>query len=243
MNKEYIYDNGRVTIIDDKGKKRDDEYYDNLDEVLIKENVIERMEKQIDELKIKKQQYEKGKTNKLFCLLPLLGGIVLSLIGPLLSVAMLSGQSVISLASDAVYIDFILSITGVVLPFGLFLGAVISTLEYLQYRQGMKKVKGIDSQIDYLQEQSKNEREQLNLLQDNKSKEKDDAKTGIVKVIDFEELRQLKRMLEQYYELGYNMNKYARYYMHGELENKLPSNIDTDLALDYIKRKKLVKKD
>ena len=45
MNKEYVYVNGKVTIIDDKKEKRQEEYYDNLDKVLVKENVIERINK------------------------------------------------------------------------------------------------------------------------------------------------------------------------------------------------------
>lgn len=48
--------------------------------------------------------------------------------------------------------------------------------------------------------------------------------------------------MEQYYELGYNMNKYSRYYEKGKLLNKLPENMDGNLAQEYIKQKKLVKK-
>ncbi len=45
MNKGYVYKDGKVLIIDENGKQKETEYYDNLDEILIKENLIEEMKK------------------------------------------------------------------------------------------------------------------------------------------------------------------------------------------------------
>ena len=45
MNKGYVYKDGKVLIIDENVKQKETEYYDNLDEILIKENLIEEMKK------------------------------------------------------------------------------------------------------------------------------------------------------------------------------------------------------
>ena len=50
MNKNYIYNNGTVTVIDENGNVRPVEYSDNLEEILIQENLIEEMENEFKEL-------------------------------------------------------------------------------------------------------------------------------------------------------------------------------------------------
>lgn len=44
MNEKYVYHNGKALIIDDNGIQREEDYYDNLEDALIKENVIEELE-------------------------------------------------------------------------------------------------------------------------------------------------------------------------------------------------------
>lgn len=40
MNKNYIYMDGKAIINDEMGNQTSIEYYDNLDQVLVKENII-----------------------------------------------------------------------------------------------------------------------------------------------------------------------------------------------------------
>lgn len=237
MNKEYVYTDGKVTIIDEKGEKRQIEYSDNIDEVLIKENVIEQMEKQINELENKSKQYEKSKSNKLFCLVPLLGTIIASLIGPLLTVSMLTGRSLTSLILDSVYSSYILSLTTMVFPFGLFIGTTLSIAGYIQYRNGQKEAQGINSELDYLKVQLEKEKKALIVLENDKSNNNQNRETRIVKVNDIEELKKIRKDLAKYYELGYNVNKYNRYNKQGKLANILPNDIDINLAKEYLEEK------
>lgn len=58
MNKSYIYLDGKVIIEDENNNKTLTEYYDNLDEVLIQENLIETMEKRIKELEQEMETYK-----------------------------------------------------------------------------------------------------------------------------------------------------------------------------------------
>ena len=60
MNKEYTYIDGKVIISDENDNKTQSDYYDNLDEVLVQENLIETMEEKIQELEKESQSYKKS---------------------------------------------------------------------------------------------------------------------------------------------------------------------------------------
>ena len=239
MNKEYTYFDDKVIVSDEFGNQRQIEYCDNVDKILFHENVIETMEQKIEELEKKNQKYKKIKSNKLFCIVPLLGGIITSLIGPLVTISILSNQSLTTLVNNTDYSNYILSLTGMILPFGILLGLTVSTFEYMQYLKEMKKANGINAELDYLRKEIVKEKEDLIILQNNKTKHQQKTHAGVVKI---DNLLWLKRELEQYYQLGYDINKYNRYYRQGKLESKLPSNININLAEEYICHKKLVKK-
>ena len=85
-------------------------------------------------------------------------------------------------------------------------------------------------------------REELRVLQDNKSNDNENFKARIVKVDDEIEINKFRDKMEQYYELGYNIDKYFHYYEQGKLANNLPDNVDVNLAQNYIKKKKLIRK-
>ena len=68
MNKEYTYIDGKVIISDENDNKTQSDYYDNLDEVLAQENLIETMEEKIQVLEKKIQLYKKITKNVIFLL-------------------------------------------------------------------------------------------------------------------------------------------------------------------------------
>ena len=57
MNKEYTYIDGKVIVEDTEGNKKQVEYSDKLDEILVQENLIENMEDRILELEEASQYY------------------------------------------------------------------------------------------------------------------------------------------------------------------------------------------
>ena len=242
MNKEYVYNNGKITIIDELGKKKNEEYYENIDEVLVLENVIETMENEIKKLEEECKKNEKNKTNKLFCLVPILGSGIISLIAPLLIMPTLTNESITSLINDPFYSNYILTLTSIIFPIGITIGTTLSIFEYLEYQKEIKKNAGIVSKLDYLKKEIIIKREQLKVLQNNKFIENKKNETRIVKVNDINDLKKLKDEMDQYYELGYNIDKYYKYYDKGNLDDNLPKYVDVNYAKEYIKQKKLVKK-
>ncbi len=57
MNKGYIIIDGKAITCDENGVREPIEYYDNLDQVLVEENVIEELEKKITNLEKELEQY------------------------------------------------------------------------------------------------------------------------------------------------------------------------------------------
>ena len=56
MNKECIYINGNVLVEDENGRKKEMEYSDNIEEVLLQENLIEAMENESKKLTEEKEK-------------------------------------------------------------------------------------------------------------------------------------------------------------------------------------------
>lgn len=60
MNMSYKYDKAdkKIIVASEKGELTEREYFDNIDELLVEENIIEELEKELKELEIKKYSYE-----------------------------------------------------------------------------------------------------------------------------------------------------------------------------------------
>ncbi len=94
----------------------------------------------------------------------------------------------------------------------------------------------------------KKEKENLIKLQNEKNTKRILDKQYCFKTVD--DLKQLKRIkfyLNLYYNLGYNENKYYRYFQQGKLDKKLQKSYikeEIDIAKEYFeeKEKVLVKK-
>lgn len=67
MNKEYTYIDGKVIVEDTEGNKRQVEYTDNLDEILVEENRIEMLDNKIKTLEEESMKYNNNsKYNKIY---------------------------------------------------------------------------------------------------------------------------------------------------------------------------------
>ena len=73
MNKEYTYIDGKVIVEDTEGNKKQVEYSDKLDEILVQENLIENMEDRILELEEASQYYKKNNEKHYIPIMLLIG--------------------------------------------------------------------------------------------------------------------------------------------------------------------------
>ncbi len=119
---------------------------------------------------------------------------------------------------------------------------------YRDYKNSIKEEKGINSEIEFLKQQIIIEKQKLFELEKEKTKNREDKRFKSVEVDDLEKLKALKSYLNLYYDLGYNGEKYYKYYLQGKLDNKLCkyyNDVGIELAKEYLEEKvsTLVKKE
>ena len=225
MNKEYTYIDGKVIISDENNYKTQDEYYDNLDEVLVKENLIETMEEKIQKLDEESQFY---KQNNRKYYIPIIFPVIVSL-------STIVTPTLIKLfMSDAIVISIPIAIC--FLP----LGAGTEFYRYKCYKKSLKEEKGINSELNFLKKQIKKEKEKLESLKQERTRKKEKTDFRVVKVNDLQQLENLKNYLQLYYDLGYNYKKYYKYFKKDKLAKKLEKDYTSrgiQLAMKYMENK------
>ena len=249
MNKEYTYIDGKAIIKDENGNQTPVEYYDNLDEVLVQENIIETIENRIAYLESESKEYKKYNKKH-----------YIPVTFPLCALITTIGVPAIFywLGNSGVYINTINTIFGPMNE-ALLYSSVFSTVflplaglmefnMYSQHKDRLKNEKGVNSELDFLKKQIFEEKEKLVELK--KQKTKTELKNGfkVVKVDDIEKLKSLKSWFNLYYDLGYNEEKYYDYFQKGKLDSKLSKHyneIGIEAAKEYLQEKgpTLVKKE
>lgn len=238
MNKEYTYIEGKVVISDEHDSKTQRDYYDNLDKVLVQENLIETMEKTIEELEEESKSYQK-KNSKHYIPIIFPTTLLMTTVGSPAIVNLLTSTNLFITKVDTVFgqISQAMAVTIPMVTCIFPLGAMLEFSMYCQYKDSLKKEKGIDSKLTFLREQVKIEKEKLKELKQEKSKIQENTEFRTVKVNDTQQLETLNNYLELYYDLGYNGEKYYQYYQQGKLEKKLKkyySDSGVQLAKEYI---------
>ena len=241
MNKEYISLDGKVIVKDEKGARKLLEYYDNLDEVLVQENLIETINDTISYLEKEIEDYKKyNKDHYIPILLPL--GALMTTIGP--------PAMNYCLGNTDVYVSSIDTIFGTMneavfygLMYSALLLPIVSLIEYDIYsnhKKSLKKEKGINSQLEFLKKIIISEKEKLVKLKKEKTTDKENKEFRIVEVDDIEKLKLLKSWLKLVYDLGYNSKKYYKYYLQGKLDDKLGkyyTDAGIKVAKEYLEEK------
>lgn len=229
MNKDYIYIDGSIEVTNEFGDKRKIEYSDNLEEILVKENLIEKME-----LELKNITYEK-KHNKNISFKLLTKSLCTLLNIPLILIILPLIFGVINL--NMIPLSVSLSVILIPAYLGFFL--------IYEYNKINKTNKGYENQISFLEEQIRLEYEKLNGLKKSKTSKQVDEIPVSKRVNDIKELKRLKELLIVYYNCGYYDYRYRKYLKQGKLRKRLSkvySDEQIDLTLNYLEGKQKVLK-
>lgn len=234
MNKEYIYKDGKIVVIDELGKLKNIDYSDNFNEILIKENLIEQMELEHEKL-IKEKKHNKNISFKLltksvFCLLTI--PVVLILLPLITGVVEFVSLPIIGC----------IGATGIPVFLTIFL--------IYEYNKTDNINKGIENQIKFLESKLNIERENLTKLKREKTKEDKIILVPVSKrVDDIQELKRLREQLIVYYNCGYYQARYQKYFKKRNSRKKLLKYYNEEqikLAEEYLsnqnKQKKLTTK-
>lgn len=232
MNKGYVYIDGKAIISDENGNHTQTEYYDNLDKVLIQENVIEEIENKIKKLSKEKERYPDTKKKfKPTCLYFMIGGIVII---PPLIIRLLTGQNPYSMNFETTLgnINSVLLLTTTSAIIGLPVSSIITFFDYDKFKENKKKSNGIRSELEYLKRQLEKEKQTLSILEEEKTNNNSNTNLIAVKIDDKEKLDELNKKLDLYYNLGFNLKRYYKYYQKGKFDNKISKYLDETEALE-----------
>ncbi len=216
MNIRYVNVDGNYYVIDDKGNFIPKGNSGNFEEILVTENVIERLKEEISFLEYQKKFEKKltkpkeiKKLNIVKLTMHLFGfsafflavfGIVLFATSP-----MLSTPSLFTLLSFLVPVSLILSSLIVSNEKNLNQTELeIYQEEEEEYQISLKKAKGREKQLAFLKRKLTSEEEHLENLMNKQEKQEALTPLEVKLVQDKERLEELKQQLQFYYDLGYN---------------------------------------
>ena len=241
MNKEYTYIDGKVIVEDENGNKKVREYNNKLDEILIQENIIEAMENQILILEEESKYYKKNNSKRYIpIILPV--GLLTIIIAPSVILSLAEGANVFTTMINTIF-GPMSKVAVFTLAISVPLISLVSMFElafYTQHRDSQQKEKGVNSELEFLKKQIIIEKEKLASLQKEKIKKEEKKEFKVVKVDDLQTLQALKNSLCLYFDLGYNGEKYYKYYLQGKLDRKLDkyyNDTGIEIAREYLGEK------
>ena len=243
MNVSYTYIDGKAIIFDENGNQVPVEYYDNLEDILVQENVVETIENRINEL-----SNIKILPKKRFIPLITIGVAIAILIAPLI-LSLISGSNLYTTYVDTIlgkisFFKMIVIICGVTAgPLAL----ICDIANHQIYNDFIKHNTARFCELEFLKKQLVEEKQKLENFKKEKPKEKEDPTFRVVKVNDIEHLKQLKHYIELYYSLGYDLEKIYKHLKNGTLEEFFNNSYNTDdiqLAKDFLEENgpKLIKR-
>jgi len=238
MNKEFIKLNGNTVVSSDNDELKIVPNYQNPEEVLKQENLVEMINKKIEELQEKKNNTKPSKFNfkkvlpfdLTLILMPLLiGGIIKFVFGfePAMEVTKFGT------ISSPLYMS--------IWTTWICLCAKISNLtlgKFFDKRECKKKIEAYESSIEYLQNKKIEEERKLSSIKNkNRVEQEEKVIVGPIKIHDLEALKEIERFVHINYNGRLNLKKYYRDYLDGTLQFTLKkegelNNLDN--YLDFI---------
>ena len=237
MNKGYTYIDGKVIISDENGNHTQTEYYDNLDQVLVHENIIEEIERKIKVLTAKNERYKPKKYIPFY----LYAGVGFAALTPLI-LSILTGTNLylcdttvgLGSISDGLIINMTLGM--IFLP----ISSLFEIVNHSGYKQNVNRGNAINSELDFLNLELAKEKKILLKLKKEKTMNNRHSKFESKQVDDKTEMKVLDRVSELNYVLGYFGKKYYHYYEQGKLDKVLKeyySESEIALAKEYFEVK------
>lgn len=231
MKESYTYSNGNVLIrnINKYGLQEIHkmEYQDNIGKILETENIIEELENNKislnDSIQLKKKDISRNRRNNFICILSSVCAVIIT--------------SII-----AVCYNPIIMATGMHICVGLLSGIAVTSLSFPFVYNNLKLNKQLKKEINGNKLMLSKVIEQLNIetallikLKTDKRRQKEDniKKTDKpIKVNYLNSLKQLKKYLALYLEIGSKKNEFKRYYKNDTLEEELSCNFTESEILE-----------
>lgn len=222
MHKEYIQYSDDVVVVEDNGEQKHLNYYDQLFEVLERENLVEELEGFISE---QEKSEELTKEDKFYPYNIGVGFLTCAFAYYLMDI-----NEKFTNASEKV--QYFATMLGIALPIAI----VMEGIFYHVYKNGKKDKEGIKCQLGALKDIVREEEEKINQIEKHKTKSPTDSRL-IVKsfVPNHERMEEIIEQLDIYYDIGYYGKKYYELYENGNLHERL-KNIYEDKDIETIQK-------
>ena len=237
MNIEFTHINNKAFISDENGNKKVVPYYDNLYNVLSKENMIELIEKEIEETYKNKKELGYAPKHYIPVCVPtcLAAGCILPLLFKLTGVTPDAAAIQTSFGTFADTDLICLSVAVATLP----LFSIYDILFYKKYKNVKKASNANEIEIEYLKRELISLKEEIEVLKNDTTNsiiQKEDEWRNINVVGNPFVKEYINNLVNLYYNLGYDEKKLYRYYLNGKL-NKIFEGNNLELAKNYFKEK------
>ena len=238
MNVEFVSKDNEAKVFDENNNGRKITNTDNIEEILIKENVIETMENEIEELEKDIIMYKKA--GKWYVPLPLILSIVLPLVMVPVSFHYLGGWNQVLprtiLGINKLGPLFTFGITS----FMIIPGTLFSSVFSIANKETAEKQKATEIKLEFLKKDIVNQRKLLEELKNNKTLSEENKDFKANKVNGLEQLKSLKACLLLCERIAYNEKKWYKYYQEGKLDKKMEkywNESGIEMAKDYFEEK------
>lgn len=206
MNENLIYKDGKALIISDGKNIKEIDYYDNLNEVLKKENLIEKLDIQIFELEQDIFEYEEKKYTKKDMLNVILSDVVaLLLVYVMFENVFDLGKVVNTTIFGDVNIFTLITIVGT--PVVGLVGAAMIVPIVIKNKELNSIINGKKTTIKYLKKELEKAKDIILELRKDKTCSKNNKEMSVLSIKDDENIEEIKRNMNIYYNLGYYQKK------------------------------------
>lgn len=235
MNKDGILLDDKIIIEDEEKNLTTRVYYEGLEEVLVQENIIETIEKEIPNLEEKidsckiDAEWKRKRSKEMF-----LVGLMVS---PILALLFLGFDfSIDAFSFPFSFMSGVRIISKYMLGSLVFSSVFFGTFSLLMYsgsKDEIKMARGFESKLSILRKKLPEEKKKLEELQLSKEKSVSDhscinSNPIRIKIEDKQVLKQLRDELSFYEYCGYYENKFVKDYQKGILDEKLRKNYSED---------------
>ena len=223
MNKTIINENKICIVEDENGNKKEVEYSDNLENILIQENVIESLnnkkeilQKNIDKNTVLKNQKKKyhNKLKKVLVGLNLFTPISIYLICNNIGCSEIILKNFNGLSLTSLITAFSFSST-------LLLSNVINQFDRLHIKAIENKLHGGIASLEYVNKDLEKQKENLSKLNNEKTYNNKNINERVLTVDSSEKLEVQRQYLELYYFCGFYYNNLLKKYRKGNLRKKM----------------------
>lgn len=238
MNVQFISKDSEAKVFDEDNNDKNVENTDNLEKILIKENLIDEIEIEIEQLNKEVKNYKK--TSLFVSFFPLIVSIAIPLVlVPIILYNLGDWNDILPktiLGTNKIG-PFLTMFTTSVLAMP---GTLFSLMNLSVNKEKDKEHKAREVKLEFLNKELEKQKELLTELKNDKTLSDENKELKIVEVDDLQQIKRLKACLQLCQQIAFNEKKWYKYYQEGKVDKKLEkywNDSEVEIVKDYFEEK------